>query len=63
MSNPKKLRAWLKDRGMKQNHFAEKVGVTTDRLRKWMKGESVPLPVFRKEIEEFTGGEVKAGDW
>lgn len=63
MSNPKKLRAWLKARGMTQVFFAGQIGVTPDRLRKWMKDESAPLPIFRKEIEEFTGGEVKAEDW
>jgi len=63
VSNPKKLRAWLKARGMTQVHMAESIGATALRLNRWLAGAAVPLPVFRKEIEEFTGGEVKAEDW
>lgn len=63
MTNQQKLRAWLKDRGMKQNHFAEKVGVTQERVCKWLAGKSAPIPHFRQRVEELTGGEVKAEDW
>lgn len=63
MTNAQKLKSWLKNSGMTQVFFAGKIGVTPDRLRKWMAGDSTPIPHFRQRIEELTGGEVKAGEW
>lgn len=61
--NGQKLKAWIKESGFRREHVVKLIGCDRSRLFRWEKGEICPQPVFRRKIEEITGGYIKAGEW
>ena len=58
-----KLEKYLKHEGIKQKHFAEKIGTTPNNLCRLVKGRGSPSLYLAYEIEKKTGGLVTLYDW
>lgn len=50
-----KLSRWLRDEGRKQRWLAARVGCSESSLRSWLRGDAVPMPVFREALSDVTG--------
>ena len=58
-----KLEEYLKENGIRQNHFCKKVGVVDATLCRLRRGECTPSLPTAYEIEKETKGFVKMTDW
>lgn len=58
-----KLRAFRVSLGLSLREASVQLNVTHPALRSWEEGESPPWPMFRRAIEVWTHGTVKASDW
>ena len=58
-----KLVQYLKEEGLKKGDFARKIPAHPATLRRWITGESTPLPIAQDRIEKLTKGKVTPKDW
>lgn len=58
-----KLKTYLKQAGISNRQFGERIGASEFGVRKWAYGERIPRPVTMRKIEEATGGAVGPRDF
>ncbi len=58
-----KLEEYLKENGIRQNHFCKKVGIVDASLCRLIKGITLPSLPTAYHIEKETRGFVKMTDW
>ena len=58
-----KLTSYLKENGLSQAVFAEKIGISQSALSKICTGENLPLLETAIRIHRETSGEVPADGW
>ena len=63
MTNAERLRAHLKERGIKHRFLAERLGCTTATLSRMLAGRAIPNNRRKFIIEGFTEGAVPANAW
>ena len=57
------LEAWIKERGLKKNWFAEHVGTRPDNVSRWLSGATRPHRSTRVHIQRVTDGVVSENGW
>ena len=62
-SGPQLLAEWIDSGGRKQGWVAEQIDVGPQALTKWLKGERIPLSVYRTALERLTKGAVPVAAW
>lgn len=59
----KKLRTYLKDRGVSHKAFGEAIGVTQATINRYVNGERFPSQEIIVKIAQATEGEISPSDW
>jgi transcriptional regulator with XRE-family HTH domain len=58
-----KLAAWLKEREMSQQAFADKAGVSQGTIARFVLGQRMPNKLTMRKIFDATEGQVTANDF
>jgi DNA-binding transcriptional regulator YdaS (Cro superfamily) len=57
------LRQYLEKHGIRNNFFADKIGVKSPQICRWLSGKSLPGLEYAIKIEDETNGAVTCRDW
>ena len=58
-----KFAEWVKKKGVKQRHIADKIGVSTSSLHEILRLDKIPSVQVCGAIREFTDGDITFDDW